>query len=320
MMSTITIEPLSPDLVLPWTPNAKQEALFKKWVRNTLVVLLLLFVVIPWLPVFEAEYEPAERKIVKTKVILEAVKLPKPEAIVVKPKTPKKIKPKPVEKKKKSDLNKATKASSKTSSKKRLTKSKSLSELSSQLSALRGSINVAGMKNKKVVQKRKGMVATVDRNVLGENRTAKASMGVSVDDNLMKSSSVALTGHQTSEVAGVISTGQGAGAGGGSSERGNYVAGRRDDESIRRTMDRNKGRFNSLYQNRLGEYPEIHGKFIFNLVIEPDGRISRLELILSELGLTDLEEDLLKKIKGINFGVADVLATPVQYTYVFFPS
>lgn len=319
-MSTIAIQPLSPDLVLPWTPNAKQEALFKKWTRNTLIVLLLLFVVIPWLPVFEVEYQPVERKLIKTKVILEAVKLPKPKAVVKKQKVQKKVKPKPVEKKKKSDLNKTTKASSKASSKKRLAKSKSLSDLSSQLSALRGSINVAGMKNKKVVQKRKGMVATVDRKVLGENRTAKASTGGAADDNLMKSSSIALSGHQTSEVAGVISAGQGSGVGGGSSEKGNYVAGRRDDESIRRTMDKNKGRFNSMYQNRLGEYPEIHGKFIFNLVIEPDGRISRLELISSELGLADLEESLLKRIKGIDFGMADVLATPVQYTYVFFPS
>lgn len=314
------MQPLSPDLQLPWSPNPQQEALFKRWTRNTFIVLFVLFIITPWLPVFEQAYEAPERQIVKTKVVLEAAKVipPKP-----KPKPKVVAKPKPVPKaeapKNKVVKNKKTStAASKTKAKRTvISNSKGLANISSQLSALRGTLNVAGMKNKNITSNNKGIVATVDRKVIGENRATTESLGLDSQDNLMKSSSVKLAAHQTASVEGVSSS---AGVSGGTSSHGSFISGRRDDESIRRTMDRHKGKLNALYQRRLNDFPEMHGKFIFELVIEPNGDISKIRLISSELKMNDLETNLLNNIKVINFGVADVSTTKVIYTYNFLPS
>jgi len=54
-------------------------------------------------------------------------------------------------------------------------------------------------------------------------------------------------------------------------------------------------------------------------VIEPDGSISLIELVSSELGDSKLENKLLVRIRGINFGPDDVVATPVNYKFDFLP-
>ncbi|TQV76943.1 AgmX/PglI C-terminal domain-containing protein [Aliikangiella marina] len=322
-MTTAVIQPLSPDLKLPWSPNAQQEEKFFKWTRNTFVVLAIFFVIIPWLPVFEQAYQAPEKEIVKTKVVLEAAKIDPPKPKPVKPKPIVKPKPKATPKaqapkdKVVKDKRSSTAASKKQSQKTVINKTQGLDNISSQLNALRGTLNVAGMKKKKISTNKKGVVATVNRNITGENRATTESLGLDADDNIMKSTSVKLAAHETASVEGVVSS---EGVNGGNSTHGSFISGQRDSESIRRTMDRNKGLLNALYQRRLNESPDMHGKFRFELVIEPNGDISNIRLISSELKMADLETALLSKIRVINFGVADVTTTKVIYTYNFLPS
>src|SRR5690606_30491807 len=97
-------------------------------------------------------------------------------------------------------------------------------------------------------------------------------------------------------------------------------AGRRDMENIRRTFEAAKSSVYSLYLQALHEHPELAGKFIFRLVIEPDGSISELQLVSSELGLRRLETTILERIRTINFGAKDVSPTAVEYAFSFLPS
>ena len=317
---TTLVEPLSPDLELPWTPNPEQEALFKRWTQRTLILVLLFYVIVPWLPVFEPEYVEPERQIVRTKVVLEAVKPPpvKPVRIEPKPEPVAKVKPKPEKPKvakqsaKKSSAPKVKPKTTKAS----LSRSKSLSSLSS-LTALRGKLNVAGLKKKTSLTSSKGLVATVDRDVLGENRATKASLGVKVDEGIMKRTASSLAGHQTSSVEGVIVEG---GNEVGDDSNYNYVSGLRDSESIKMEVERRKGSIYSLYYEAMNNNPELHGLFVFKMVIEPDGRISKLDLVSSELGFKELEAKMLERIQSINFGQADVATTTVQYRFRFVPS
>lgn len=321
-MSTNIIQPLSPDLALPWSPNAKQEALFKRWTKRTLIVLLLLFIIIPWLPVFEKEYVPPPQKIVKTKVVLEADQLIPPKPIPVKPKAKPKPKPKPKSKPKESapkkDQNKAANkpAATKKDTKVALSQSKGLANLSSQLAALRGKTNAAGMKKKKISTNKKGMVATVDRGILGENKATQASLGIDVDENVMKNVATELADHQTSNVEGLVSLG----VAGGTDSNYSYVSGLRDADSIRQIFEQKKGLIYALYYDALNSYPDLHGKFIFKMVIQPNGKISNLVLVSSELGIIELEQQMLSRIQLFDFGVEDVSATPVEYRFVFIPS
>ncbi len=317
---TAIVEPLSPDLELPWTPNAKQEELFKRWTKRSLIVALLFYIVIPWLPVFEAEYVEPERQIVRTKVVLEAVKVPpvKPVVLEPKPEPLPKVKPKPEKPKvvkpsaKKSSAPKVKPKTTKAS----LSRSKSLSSLSS-LKALRGKLNVAGLKKKTALTSNKGLVATVDRDVLGENRATQASLGVKIDEGVMKRTSASLAGHQTSSVEGIVVEG---GNEIGDESNYNYVSGLRDSESIKMEVERRKGAIYSLYYEAMNENPELHGVFVFKMVIEPDGKISQLDLVSSELGYAELEAKMLARIRAINFGPADVATTTVQYRFRFVPS
>ncbi|WP_253036915.1 AgmX/PglI C-terminal domain-containing protein [Pleionea sp. CnH1-48] len=322
----MTMQPLSSDLVLPWSPDKAQEERFVKWTRNTGIALLLLFVIVPWLPVFEAEYVPEERKIVKTKVVLEAVKpppapkpkvepkpKPKPE---VKPKPKPKTKPKPPKAKTKQPGNKPKAKAKPVDTKAALRKSAGLAEVQSELSALRGALNVAGMKRKKASNK-KGVVATANRNTLGENRATKASLGVSIDESSMKGDTVKLASHATTEVSGVVSVG---GSPDGVRGHSSYRSGQRDTESIRMKIELKKPSIYALYHAALDENPDLKGKFIFKLIIEPDGSVSSLALVSSELGLQPLETKILNQIRRISFGSEDVSATPVEYKFVFFPS
>jgi hypothetical protein len=98
------------------------------------------------------------------------------------------------------------------------------------------------------------------------------------------------------------------------------VAGGRDMESIRRVFEQHKGAIYAIYNRALRSDPEIRGKYVFHIVIEPSGVISKIELISSELSDGKLEKKLLARIRVINFGPEDVLATPVNYKFDFLPS
>ncbi len=327
-MSTTVIQPLALELALPWQPVKEQEEQFKKWGIRILSVLLLLFIVVPWLPVFEIELKPREKELVKTKVILkkEQIELPKPKEVIVQEKP--KVVPKPKEKppkveakqeKAKPKLGNTKAEASDTkpvSTKASVAQKQGLSKVANELSSLRGSLNLAGMKKKKITSKKAGTVATVGHEMLGENRTDREATGISVNETLMKGEVTELTAHESTAVKGVISEG----VSDGSAEYRSYQSGQRDMDSIRRTFEEKKGAIYALYNRALDEYPELNGKFVFSLVILPNGKITNLKLVNSELSLTSLEQDMLSRIAQIEFGEADVSSTEVEYKFVFIPS
>jgi hypothetical protein len=90
-------------------------------------------------------------------------------------------------------------------------------------------------------------------------------------------------------------------------------------ESIRRVFEQHKGAIYAIYNRALRSDPELQGKYVFHIVIEPDGSISTIELVSSELGYVPLEKKLLTRISTIDFGPDDVLATPVNYKFDFLP-
>ena len=294
--------PLSAELVLPWSSGRDQEKKFKDTLRKVLVPLLLLLLIMPWLPVFEKEFVEPETKLIKTKVLL------KP-PVVEKSRQPK---PKPA---------KAVKAKNKALAKspsksKVMAPTQGLAALSRQLSALRASVDTSRFQNKNVVVSTSGKVTKSRRQLLGSDSATRTSGGIKISDSPVKSTSLAA--HQSAAVDSPI---QIVGIPGGSSNGySSSVEGQRDMESIRRVFEKYKASVFALYTQSLRSNPELQGKFMFELVIEPDGSISALKLIASDLGFTQLERNILSKIKRIRFGEKDVVATAVQYKFVFLPS
>lgn len=333
---TNNLQPMALDLVLPWEPNPEQEEKFKKQLRRVLLPFLLLLLFLSWLPPIETELEVPEEELTVTKLILKPVIEPEPVVVqpkeVVPPKEEIKEIPKPKEKAEPKPKAAAIKTPSKKSSgsaKKTAVKtekveekvsvrsSQGLDDLSSQLAALRSSVNTSSFKQRNLATNTDGTKARSSRERLGNDQVTRKSGGIDVDGNVMRNSSTTLASHTTTAVDGLVVSGSG--PSGDQSYLSSQV-GLRDMESIRRTLEGTKSNIFSLYQRARLDHPELEGKFVFKFLIEPDGSISDLQLISSELGLNELEKNILAKIKKINFGPEDVSQTEVEYKFVFLPS
>jgi hypothetical protein len=97
------------------------------------------------------------------------------------------------------------------------------------------------------------------------------------------------------------------------------VLGNRDTESIRKVLDANKGAIYAIYRKALRSDPSLQGKLTVNLQIEPNGSVSAVKLVFSELDSQDVEKKLLRRIKLINFGEQSVTTTLLDYSFNFLP-
>lgn len=306
------------DLVLPWEEDLTQDEKFKLWLKRILLAVLLLIFAISWLPQIEQDYVEPEVAVVKTKIVLEPkiIEVPKE---VEKPKVVERPKPKPKELlRPKADVPAIAATPEQEEIKQDFVAAQGLGGLSSELSSLRNSLDMTRLQNKNVSTSDAGRVEHSAKQVLGKDAETRVGTGVEVDDAEMRNDSIALAEHNSLVVDGVLP----AGSPGGSarSSYGSWKAGLRDMESIRRTLEHTKSRVHALYQKALQDDPNLAGKFTFKLVIEPNGEVSQLILIASELGQEHLEQKILEKLKQVNFGAKEVAATSVEYKFVFLPS
>lgn len=102
-------------------------------------------------------------------------------------------------------------------------------------------------------------------------------------------------------------------------ERESQVVGDRDLDQIRQILDANQGAVYSLYRRALREDPTIEGKLTVKLVIAPDGSLTEVTLIDSELDAPELVRRLLTRIGLINFGAQNVTQTELEYAFNFLP-
>ena len=308
-------EPLALELQLPWTVDQEREQKFYRLIKRTLIGVCVFLVIVQFLPVFELEYEN-EDELVKAVLILE----PKEEPVIepekkTPPPPPPKAKPKPVKQAVAKKKNKTSSAPKK--EKQSVIASQGLDDLSSQLSSLTNALDMQKLRKKNVTNSERGKVANSSNERLGKDNVTRRSGGVVVDDQLMKADVSALAAHQATEVQGLDFSVQ---VEGNTDSYGSIRQGMRDMESIRRKLESTKSRVYSIYQRTLVNNPDLSGKFTFKLVIEPDGRVTKLKLVSSELALKELEDQILSHIQKVNFGKADVVATAVQYKFVFLPS
>lgn len=93
----------------------------------------------------------------------------------------------------------------------------------------------------------------------------------------------------------------------------------RSADEIRRVMDSNKGTIYSVYNRALRKNPVLEGTFGFVMTIESSGKISKVEILNSELADPNLEKRLLARIRMITFEAKSVGVTEVNYSFDFLP-
>lgn len=304
------LAPISLDLALPWLRSEKQEQRFKRILITCLMLMLLLLLVVAFSPETKREKEVEEKIVAKTKVILKPITV----TPVVEPPKPK-PKPTPVEPPK--VVKTKAQSTSKTPKKTAINtpKSTGLAEVSSQLSALRNSFDLTRNQKKNLTSSNAGKKEKTSRNLLGKDSATKKSDGVKIDSDIQLDDRTTLAAHNTASVEGADR----GGVEGGSpvSRYATHMSGERTMESIRYTLERNRGNIFALYHKALIDNPNLSGKYTFELRIEPDGRISNLTLVSSELNNQRLNDAILERIRPIVFKAEDVSPARLNYTFHF---
>ena len=140
--------------------------------------------------------------------------------------------------------------------------------------------------------------------------TAKASVDRGSGNGIAATGSSQVVSTIATEAAVTATAGEKTGSGGGS---------RRSDENIQRGFDDAKASIFALYNRALRSNPDLKGKVVFRLEIQPDGRVSSAEIVSSELNDPELERKLLAKVRQIDFGSAGSVWKDT-YRMDFFPT
>ncbi|WP_026376264.1 AgmX/PglI C-terminal domain-containing protein [Aestuariibacter salexigens] len=317
---------------LPWSSSAKENQRFG---RITMIALVLTCVFALWVKWQQLPEQPREQKealplqlarIIKAKTpppppIVEPEPEPlKPEPVKtvepeVKPEPVKpevaKPKPKPVVEKKpeRSEQEKVRKA-------RETAKKSGVMAFADDLASLRQQVNLNNLANTQQT-KGAGATAAAQRKLIGQNIDS-TSGGIAVA-NLSSDFGARgqLEGRRTTEFS--APTEGVAALAAQRIEEPDQVIGNRDLESIRKVLDANKGAVYSLYRRALRANPGLEGKVTVKLVIAPDGSLTDVVMVDSELGDTVLESKLLARIAMINFGAMTVTTTELEYAFNFLP-
>lgn len=90
--------------------------------------------------------------------------------------------------------------------------------------------------------------------------------------------------------------------------------------NIRQVFASNRTALYAIYNRELRMDPTLEGKVLLELVIEPDGSVSRCRVVSSELENPALEDRIANRVRLFNFGAAEVEARTVRYPIDFLPS
>lgn len=310
-----------------WIPNSQSARSFQIIVAIFIVAALVFAFVLS-----SVEVPPKERVAKKAvpervaKFITEKKKVepPKPKVEPPKPKPIPKPKPKVVRKqeteaeKKKPLTVKEKKARDKASQ-------SGLLALASEMADLIDTSDVSAQVGGKV-KKSSGSAKQakgVDTSALTAN-ASKGSGGVSSDQYVagvstgtqLDAREVALV--KQSLLKGDTVEGEGASKGdSGPRTRGDDL---RSEEEVTMIFDQNKGQLYSLYNRERRKDPGLKGKLVLEITISPEGTVTTVNIVSSELNNPKLERRILARVKQFLFESKEVPPVTVTFPIEFLPS
>ncbi len=326
---------------LPWTREAEEHTRLRKISLGVMGTLFVLSVVIPFLPVSDVERNAAtdipprlaklviEKKTlpppppppepepeVEKQEVAKPKPEPKPEPIpVVKPppRVAKVITPPPepvVQPPEPTRQEVVEKAREKA-------KTVGLMAVADDLADLRQNSAVANTTGTNL----SASVSNSDRTerALITSRSSKRSAGVNTSNISRSTGGGGLAGRTTTAVAAPVYPGAKTAAASGGSGDSQY-AGQRSQEEIETIFDKNKAAIYALYRRALRKDPTLQGKLVLELTIAPSGKVVTVSVVSSELGSSDFEKNLLRRVKMFDFGAQDVDEVTTTKPIDFFPA
>ncbi|WP_188152429.1 AgmX/PglI C-terminal domain-containing protein [Teredinibacter waterburyi] len=320
----------APNLQLPWSSTIDDDRRFWRITGLLFIPFFLVSVAIPLVEVPELKREELtklppqlarlklEEKVLPTPIPTPvptpeptAEPTPEPEAEKVEPK-PTPVPPK-VEPKKPEPTPKPTLEPAKLIQAKEVAQAQ-INEFADLLSDIRDTPDLPEVGTQ--LDSSTGEAAQVDRSIIG-NKAKAGSGGIDSSKLSRDTGGVALAGKKSTQVDSKLAEATAKAA--ASQQQASRDGRPRSEEQMRRVMDRNKGAMDAIYNRALRKDPTLEGKVVFEMIIEPDGRISSAKILSSDFDNPALEAKLLAKIRSINFGAEAVIKTTLRFSFDFLP-
>ncbi len=300
----------------PWT-ETECDRRFHIILLLCLLISAIIGAIIPYLPrpqVKQQELQQVSPRLAK--LILQKKQASKPPPIMPKKTNPeivaqgKPAKKKMAQKKK----SKKEKIADKTNQARQQAQSSGLLAMQDELADLRDSFNVAALQHYKP-QQNKGKIRqqTTPAAILSA-AAGKGSRGINTRNLNHRIEGQALAARRSRKVERALENSDNV-----PKLRGGHKAARSQEE-IERVFQKNKDAIYRLYNRALRRDPTLQGRVLLELTIAPNGRITRIRILSSELGAPKLEKRLLSRIKLFRFSARDVDTVTVTYPIDFLPS
>ncbi len=189
--------------------------------------------------------------------------------------------------------------------------------LSNELSELRDTSAVSAQVNRNL-RSRDGDRQAASHNAerLTQN-IERGSDGVDASQYATVAGSSELAAHDSAEVDAALAARAGADGPAGDAGARNDRA--RSQEEITLVIDRHKSQLQSLYNRARRSNASLRGKLVLAITIAPDGRVTQVEVVSSELNDKALEASLAARVRSFQFGAKDVQTVTVNYPIEFLP-
>ena len=296
--------------ILPWS-KTENDVRFNKVLKRSLLFFLLLILIIPFLPI--PEIEKKELKQVSPRLAKLVIQKKQQKVATNKPAAKKKsAKKKPAKKKAKKAKKKSKKPSIKKKARKKAASS-GLMALTDELADLRDSFNVSSVQTTNLSTKGKTKSKLAASNIL-TSKAGRGSGGINTNSLSNQTGGGSLSGRSLTGVSSNIGSG-----GTGTRRTAGGKAGRSQEE-IERVFQRNKGSIFAIYNRALRKDPSLQGKVVLALTILPNGKVTKVRIVSTDLNAKGMERKLRIKVKSFRFADKDVATVTVTYPIDFFPS
>jgi TonB family protein len=302
--SAVPLVPYFRRYELPWSPSEEMERRFRAILRNFAIVFLLCAIILPFLPRHETvvNTESLPERVVQ--LVMEPPPPPPP------PPPPKPEKP----------LEKAPAAKVPTppvpvDPRIKASKSGLLANMD-DLAKLRDQVDLDKFAKNQPNTTDPGDVSQVTRNVIS-SKAGGTSGGISAPTSSgLASGSGSLKGIYTTQVKdpNLAAGGQGTTRAGGSGK-----ASRSADE-IALVFTKNKGAIDMMYARATRDNPALQGKVVVELTISPQGDVTAVRIVSSELNDPEFESKLKARILLFKFEPKDVATLTATKPIDFFPA
>lgn len=290
--------------VFPWS-STRNDDRFIRIVKWVLIIFIIIGLIIPWLPSPEVEKKQLKQISPRLAKLITQKRIQKPR--IPKAKSAKK---KTVKKKVKKKIKKKKQAKSR-----KKAQQSGLMAMSRDIQDLQSMFDLSSLSSKKPLRNSRSTKSSSKSSSVLSSRAKRNSGGIDTSKLSRSTGNTKLTGRRSSKV---------------SSNIGDTVANiprrtrsgqnARGLEELTIIFDKYKGSLEAIYVRALRRDPTLQGKVVFELTINPSGKVIKCRIISSELGSKKLERRLVSRVKSFRFPKRNVATVTVTYPIDFLPS